>query len=435
MTLVALGVIFWEKGGNPPFGEIYTFLVSNIPQIQGIFPTDFLQMKILAPLYPYMAAFSVIKLYEVVHSKVHYLSATKNKIIPLILPVFLISLLLISVWPIWSGMAVSQYYDSNIKGIWIPNEYLATKYLLRNTTKDNGAVLFYPAISTYVQTSWGYQGTNGFYNNFFVPLLIMTPDYFGGYAQYDPKLWRDYLSLVSPKLLPDERIKLDAIDHEKIGVYHTRYQLESNYTQVYLYDFSYDENSWIDISLPFKEPMDFSDYALLTLKVNTNSTEYLNQAIDNGSLWIGVTSGQYTGWYIIGSSINSNSLIEQNDTIEMVLTLNSPDRPWSTSIYYVDSVDGLFIKIKKDSIFSSTLTLVSPTLYVSQEVAISEDYVSLIKQYNIAYIIYDVSINSGALGDYQSYDTAISALVKSGFLTMVYNGQFLRTYKIQIDKL
>lgn len=434
MTLIVLVVIFWEKAGNPPLGEIYIFLVSNAPQIQGMFPTDFLQMRILAPLYPIMATFSVIKLYEVVHSKVNYASSTKNKTISLLLPVFLTILLLISVWPIWSGMAVSQYYDPSIKGIWIPNEYTATRYLLKNATRYNEAVLFYPAISTYVQTSWGYQGTNGFYNNFFSPLLIITPDYFGGYSQYNPKLWRNYLSLVSPKLLPRERIKLDTLNYEKIGVYHTRYQLQSNYTQVYLYDFSYDENSWVDISLPFKEPMNFSDYALLTLKVNANSTEYLNQAIDNGGLWIGMTSGQYTGWYIIGSSINSNSIIEQNDTMEIMLTLNSPDKPWSTSIYYVDNVNGLFIKLKKDSVSSNNLTLVFPTLYVSQEVAISEDYVSLIKQYNIGYIIYDASISSGALSAYQSYEIVIDALIKSGFLTIVYNGQFLRLYEIQINK-
>ncbi|ACX72261.1 hypothetical protein Metvu_0400 [Methanocaldococcus vulcanius M7] len=57
----------------------------------------------------------------------------------------------------------------------------------------------YPSISTYIMTSWGYQGSNGFYLNYFEPIKVVVPDYFGSYSQYSKK-FKIYTNLTIPKI-------------------------------------------------------------------------------------------------------------------------------------------------------------------------------------------------------------------------------------------
>jgi len=432
ITVSMLAVIFWEKAGNPPLGEIYVFLTSNFPQIQGMFPTYFLQLKILAALYPIMVAFSIVEIYMLLHGRVNCASALGSKIVSMLLPMFLTCVLLISVWPIWSGTAIGQYFNSDVRGITVPEEYILTKNLLKGTISYNQTVLFYPAIRTYVRTSWNYQGTNKFYNSFFSPIKIATPDYFGDYAQYNLEVWGKYLALTTPRLLLENETELDLINREKIRVYHAAYELKSNSSQVHLGDFSFDSNTWMDVSLPFTRHTSFSNYTLLTVEIRFKDHCNLKTVIDNKGLWIGVASQGHVGWYILGSSVNSQYEIDDDDaTLRATLIVGSPDKPWDSSTYYIDRVDGIFIKVRKSLLSTNSLTFSVPTIHVSHNVILSENYISLLKQHNIKYISYDISILEGALTGYKGYDLIMQALLKSGALILVYDSPFLQLYEIQ----
>ena len=178
--------LFWDKAGNPPLGIIYTTIVNN-PLASQIFPTHFISSVLLSKLYPLLISYTLVTILT---------NKSIRKLVRATSAGTLITLLLISAFPLWTGEALGQYFDQSIKGIHIPTDYFTT----RNIINDHKTLLL-PSMTTYIRTSWSYQGSNAFYLNFFGSNII-TLDTLGVYAEYNPKLIALYRNLTIPKLVP-----------------------------------------------------------------------------------------------------------------------------------------------------------------------------------------------------------------------------------------
>jgi len=105
----------------------------------------------------------------------------------------------------------------------------------------------------------GYQGTNSFYNNYFSPPMIITPDYFGTYAEYNSELQQQYTSIVCPHLVSHEKTEQTIFDYGEMRVYHAASNVETELNTITIYNFTVDADPWIDLVLPFEHEISLNN--------------------------------------------------------------------------------------------------------------------------------------------------------------------------------
>lgn len=134
--------VFIAKGINPPFGEVYKWMIYHVPIVK-LFRTT--ATAILGGVIFYSILVSIT---------IYYLSKKWKAFFYL----FLIAHLLIF-YPVYTGVKLENIFDMSLhqKGITLPSEYFAMGDLLDSGDKD-GKILVLPPSYGYVGKNWGYDG-------------------------------------------------------------------------------------------------------------------------------------------------------------------------------------------------------------------------------------------------------------------------------------
>lgn len=178
LMVLVICAVFWEKGGNPPFGSIWYFINSKLPFGYELIPTGLLTGAFLSKLYPVLSVLAIFLIFDnlkKVSLKGRLISFRKFAVVAI--PIFLVAMLVVAEAPLFDGQLEANYFNPNSSGFFIPQDYSkARDYVLRHP----GNVLILPGSSAYMTFSWNYSGTTYIYNAFFYPINVTTFENFGG---------------------------------------------------------------------------------------------------------------------------------------------------------------------------------------------------------------------------------------------------------------
>jgi hypothetical protein len=330
-------------------------------------------------------------------------------------------MLLIPDAPFFNGYALGQYFDPNIRGIWIPEDYFKAREI---TSPHEGLILLWPSVTTYVQTSWGYQGTNRFYNSFFSPTKVITQDFFGGYALYNPYKRDIYVSLSRPPIRPVLSSDItNIISEEKILVWGAKYERSDYSINLFI-----NGSDHVDIVFPFAQTMNISNYQFLIIEFSLNPLSYIEDLARSNNVWIGISDTKYVGWYIFGSSSNIYSIHEEDISVAMLIGF--PDKPWASSMYDAGLVTGVIIRLITRNFANPVESNFS---LKSIKIAFSDADLSIInawKQFGVKYVLFDKSIVGGAMSAVEPYNLSVSILMKEGILSPILTGRNIELYEV-----
>lgn len=432
LVTVSLVIIAWDTANNPPVGAINLFAVSHIQLLSSLFQTYFLSGTLLPIIYVALSTFVVVRLIESLHSSKKFFHFRYKKLL-MIIPILLIVLLLVADMPFFTGAALGEYFNPSIKGIWVPNDYFKVKNVLSSSMQSGNTALLWPSISTYVQTSWGYQGANSFYNNFFVPSLVLTPASFGGYSLANPSLAAEYSTLTSVPVMAGKSTDItNYTDYAKLSVQGASCIYSNNTISLGSVDGSLNN---VTITIPFHESFNASNCLLFTLQFSANPESLISSMLKDEGLWIGIGySDGETGWYIPGSSTSSNYTVN-NNIVTISMVANSPDNPWTAPAYNASIVSDIAFSLSTKDLTNSyypSLDLSSITIQASST-EVNESLINLWQQYKVEYVIFDSSNISGSLISPEQYSASLSFLINKGLLAPVFVGKYLQLYRVNYE--
>lgn len=205
LLVLVLGMMFWEKGGNPPLGGVWTSLTSVLPYGNQMVPTYFLTAFVLSGLYSILVAFSLSKTTSALtqyFSKSTYGGRVerRKKITTTLVVLSLTFGFGVYAIPILDGTVSTQVWNtptSTSSGFHVPQSYSVARSVIEG---GGGAALLLPGTTAYISTTWGYSGIAAFYNQFFAPASVITIQQFGGtYGEnYSP-----YYQITHPTVVLD----------------------------------------------------------------------------------------------------------------------------------------------------------------------------------------------------------------------------------------
>jgi hypothetical protein len=423
LVLFSLLIISWDTADNPPVGPLNKFITSVLPLSLAFFPTYYLSGTFLPLIYVALTTFTVVRAVELSCN----FGGTKipsicHKISKLALFTLLITILLVPSIPFFNGSALGQYFDPSIKGIWVPEEYFEAKDI---ALQHQGVILLWPSLTTYVQTSWGYQGTNGFYNSFFSPLKVVTPDFFGGYTEYSTIRRLMYTNLTRPPIRAGElRDITDLLNKEKISVFGVKYGRFNGSIRILV-----NNTDRIDIGIPFRSAIDISNYTFLILELSSNPSFFMEGLAKSNNFWIGIGSAEgVVGWYILGSTSNTYSINDEG--ISVSILIGFPDKPWAASYYNPSNVTRVIIRLITRDLREPVEVNFSLKSVKVAFPDVDPSIISLWKNFGVKYLLLDKSIVSGAASAYEPYYSSLPLLTKNGVLRPVLIGKNIELYQV-----
>ena len=412
-------MIFWEKAANPPAGHLYSLIASHIPFGSELIPTYFLSALVLSKLYPFMAAFSIVAIYRYA-TRTNFLLHLKQYKVVKIAAFALIVGLLVAALPAFTGQVEGQYFNQNQKGYWIPSEYSAVRNFLDSNT---GGTLLLPALSTYVQTSWGYQGSDYFYNSYFAPSKVYSSSSFGGgYASTSGV--SDYYNLTSISLVPStNRVNMN-LDFNDSNVVVSGAHANLTKSQITVYQST---GNIIQISFEFPKPVDISNATFVDAVFGLVNWTSIKNLINQGAVWIGLASDNIVGWYVLGSTTDNSYVANLNGSLNLYLKVGSPDKPFPASTYDASRVTGMIIKINS---LTTKISLPLPSLYTVNGYSVNPAWLSSLQKYGIHYLLLDTSIVSGVVASNQNVSSILATLGANGIVRLIYNGTFIELWEV-----
>jgi len=439
LLLVALSllIIVWDTANNPPVGALNLFVVSHVTFLSSFFPTFYLSGTLLPIIYVALSAFVAVRLIELLGGSKKFLRFRYKKFV-MIIPLLLIVLLLVPDVPFFTGEALGQYFNSSVKGIWVPNDYFEVKDILSSSVQSGYNVLLWPSITTYVQTSWEYQGSNSFYNNFFDPLPVITPDSFGGYSLANPSLSAKYSTVTSIPITTSNSSSdvTSYADLPDFTVQGANYAYSNNTISL---DSVNSSSDFVYIFIPFNETLNTSDFSLFQLQFSAGPQSLIETLLKNEGLWIGIGSSDGDiGWYIPGSTTASNYTVNNNMfTVSMVA--GSPNTPWAASVYNPSFVNRIVFCIPTEDLKGRAHSRGYPSLDLSCLSinaffdAVDQSTINLWGQYKVEYVLCDSSNVGGASISPEQYSSPLSFLINKGVIVPVFVGKYLQLYKVNYD--
>jgi hypothetical protein len=430
LVLFSLLIISWDTADNSPVGPLNKLITSVLPLSLAFFPTYYLSGRFLPLIYVVLITFAIVRVSEVSYNLgKREMVNIRSKIFKSAFPSLLIITLFIPSIPFFNGSALGQYFDPSIKGIWVPEEYFKAKDI---ALQHQGVILLWPSVTSYIQTSWGYQGGSNFYNEFFAPRDVITPQNpifgAGGYTLYNPQAKMKYASLTRPPIRPGpSRGITDLVNDKKISIWGARYERFSGSIRILV-----NNTDHIDVGIPFRSAIDISNYTFLVLELSFNSSFFTEGLARSNNFWIGVGSAEgVVGWYILGSTSNTYSINDEGIHVSMLIGF--PDKPYAASYYNPSNVTGVIIRLITRDLKEPVEVNFS---LKSIKVAFSDVdpyIISLWKNFGVKYVLLDKSIVGGAASVYEPYYSSLSLLTKNGVLHPILIGKNIELYQVMTD--
>lgn len=204
-TILAVIFIFFAKGTNPPFGNVYKFIVSNFPAMR-VFRTSFSMSFGAAIAYSFLLGISTEAIYSKLKRGLRFKLPSS-----IIFVIFIVSLILVNGWPFLTGDNLQNYYNPvSYQGVEIPSSYFEVEEHITSLDTDSRFLKIPASSSGYIYTDWHYGGSN------LIPFIFSNPFIDGYYLNNAGRS----ISMVIYKLIEEGKIKNL---HKLLGLLNVRY--------------------------------------------------------------------------------------------------------------------------------------------------------------------------------------------------------------------
>ena len=394
-------VVFVAKGNNAPLGETYSQIVSF--SIFKVFYVSSVFISFLVLLYSLLLALfhhetSVI---------IERLRSRSRFILGIATPIVLLSILIVSSWPLVTGNVGSDYQQPLNHGVNIPFEYSMLRQWI-NSQNNTGRILLAYTPSVYVSTEWGFQGSQQFYQNYLDSSLITGVG--TQYSSTAPSVSYAYGLQHFTEIDPTYIQTLENATRQ----FWTSYQGDSmslensgfNNTSSIEWNGSLVGSSaphQISYRLPFEE--DWSSYSMISIWVSAGTN------LMDLSFGIMDSRGTVT-WHRAADDVSRVDL----GWTQLLVPLTSP----SSSNTDLKKIVSIWAQIEgKEASFSIGLSLIQ----VARGVYDSIDWARYLALLGVSWVLEDSSLVTGSwqeysiLGDSSAFDVAFT----KGFLTLYKN--------------
>lgn len=407
--LLLLLFIFWDKGLNPPFGIVYSYIVKHIPFGLSAIPTSFFDPLITAKILAIFVAYTIVTM----------ASIDKNfRKLHIVFLLVLVTLVLLSVLPAFQGTLEANYFNQNTTGYFIPSDY---QYVNLYLNSNNGTAILFPSLSTYILTNWNYQGSDAFYNNLLGNKSIITSNNFGSYSSLLPNYKAIYRNLTTP-VIPSTPLQINNT-YKYVNGYGMNITTFGSKVKVIR-----QVSPSPRLTFVFNKTIDLSHNKYFTIQFNTSNSTKIIDDIDNGLLVVGLNSGRlpYIGWYTITQSCYQCYIKTAGNTITISILIQ--DMKLDHGSFNISSVNAVDLQFTETDITGLNLTY--PKLYENIGYSINPGWINLTKKYNAGYVLFDKSLVTGQLQSYQYTNSTLEYLLQHLYIKQVYSGNYLTLYKI-----
>ena len=438
LEVTLLGCIAWETSPNPPTGVAYAYVTKVAPWLVSIVPNGFLSLLAISKFYAILASISIAGIASSIalrfasekgpYNKIgigipHRLGlrrrGSSQKVARATASIALVLVLLLAAYPTFAGLSEGQYFDESEKGFAIPASYWSVR---QDLLTQPGSMFLLPAMSTYVQTAWGYQGGEEFYPAFFYPKTVLTVDSFApllGYGTYSTAAVALESALTSPLVPNNVTAASPASDRLLLDhtiVWGTTYQVDSDSNSIRLNESSTPQ---IQLTIPFNGPFDATPYKLLEFVLGGPNLQLLSQDFADGSARIGLQSlnssqGGTIGWYAPNSDLYSYAYLGENGTMTLDVDVGQLNSAYPTDTYNSSNIDDLIIQAPgfgagfvSDFVFESSAVLTG--------FSIAQGWSELLARFGVGQILFDSSVEEGTLQSANYVDLVVRAIQFSGY--------------------
>jgi hypothetical protein len=436
-TLILI-ITIWAAGTNAPLGQIYTYVTNLLPFGESFLPTSIFLIPISSIIYSLLAGYAVVQILFIVRKKLVTLSfegvIIKNLLFILIIIVLLISLLWSTILPAFNGGLESQFYNSSIRGYFVPSEYT---YIKDYAIKNNLSIVLIPATYTYVQTSWGYQGSADFYSAFFLPAKLFSLGSLGGYAlenQYAVKIYTNLTEVISP----GKNLQYLNIHYKKVIISWKNYTYPTNVLKV---NYSLVDNSIViennvsntnfEMGFGLNKTLNDSNYTYIDVQFNTSSSNEILKLISEENFRIGLSYNNTVIWYTIVpqcSTCHINNLSDTEINVSLFVNQAPNYRPTNTT-----NMSGIWFYFTNGS-FQSNDKISYPKIYTVDNFSINPSWIKIIDNYNISYLLYENSLIRSSSQNNSYIEDEVKYLNNS-YMNPTFTGNYLILYKLNRTKI
>lgn len=437
LAAASLAGTVWEAGTNPPLGNVYTTIVGYLPYGTTFFQPYSLTLIFLSKVFPVLMGFAVVVLARAAALAVF--PPGPRSTVPAVARPFgprweaisdpsgrarpatsarLLALALVVALPVGAGFAALPVYNGAVEvdwvnpsehGYFVPLEYTGVKEKLQSA---HGAAVLLPELSTYVKTTWGFDGANGFYQNFFYPSQVLVPSFYGAYGDFVPSVIQNYTAATNPITAAPSTDRISSTFQvaalstpQETGL---RYQFHTTSGTLDL-----QPTLWSTITFPIH---------------NATRLAQLNAL---GDIWIGLgfvsNTSKQQAWYALGGG--SNAEFDALNATDLTVSI-MPGIPSSgnVSTAAVNEV-GIWLRgpVAGFGIVNGTA---DPIVDVGNASEIPATWLGQIESYGMSYLLVDTSLIGGTLQSYALVDAIVAALQSYGMLAPLHQGPDLDLYQI-----
>lgn len=192
VTCAALSLVislFISKGANAPLGEVFAWIVINIPLLKCYRTPTMTFMAATSLFYTILLVATFMSLYERLplllsrlgsflgHKKLS--TPSLKRVGGLTILALFAGLMICECWPLLTGDVIFNWYEPTLRGVIMPDWYEQVNELIGQGT-SYGAIFILPQTGTYIANTWGYAGINPYRLLFTRPVVTGTG---GCYAQ------------------------------------------------------------------------------------------------------------------------------------------------------------------------------------------------------------------------------------------------------------
>jgi hypothetical protein len=456
MEGIALLSIAWEAASNPPFGVVYAGLVGAVPVLVAIFPSGFLSLFVLTKFYSVLAAFSTIGIALTAPSILATVAdrirarrgrplapapptlprrrADRGRGVQVVVAVAIGAILLLAAYPTFAGESEGQYFNESAKGFRIPPEYFSAR---DQAIGHSGSTLLLPATTTYIQTTWNYQGSVDWYEAFFYPNSVLTIDSFSpllGYGQYSITAVALQQELSNP-LVPNNSSVMVGSDTTLNVADSTVWGSTANVSGDTI-SAAPSDAPHLQFNVPFAVPVDASQSQLIQIQLRTPEAAALVSDFAQGTAQIGLESLRYNasvgatiGWYYPSLSSSAYLYDGPNSTVTVDLDVDRVSVAATSDIFNASSIDYLVLMLPSGAPgFISQLSFGSVSLL--QNYSVSGTWLATMDHDGIHQILVDDSIIEGSIQSPSAIGEIERTLVGSGVGQLAWNGPNLQLIEL-----
>lgn len=150
-SIISMVFIFLAKGTNPPFGEVYKWVILHVPLARA-FRTSWSLSLGISIGYAFLIGTTTAGLFDRLNNSRPYLA--KMVVGAIVLVILTYS------WPLVTGTYLETIYNPpDYKGVQVPPAYYEMENFISSDPEDF-RILKIPVTGGYITTNWGYHGSN-----------------------------------------------------------------------------------------------------------------------------------------------------------------------------------------------------------------------------------------------------------------------------------